>query len=593
MIESSGTGAANRGIMDIRKKTVIIIGLTLAGLILVLLLLSEIIVIGEFNNIEMKSTENDMYRVMTAISYDLLQMDTMEHEWANNAAVRSYLANPNGSTGTLIDDNTFERLQYNVIIFFDASGTMVDGKMYNLNTHREVPLPASLTAYITPKNQFFERSDNLRLAGVIHLQEAPMFVSMRRIQQDGDRGPVLGSILSGRYFDQQVVYQISMLTNTNIGMFKATDPDMPADVINAIPKIPKGQSFFIRTVGEDKFEFNAPMYTQPVNETHVATYARINDIFDTPVGIVRMTVPRDIYTHGRMTTDSFVILLFVACLCFGIAILLLLESTVLSRISRMAKEVSGVGATGELSTRVSSGGHDEIGRLAMSVNWMLTELEAVHAQLKSRLVQTEDRYRIIFNANNDIVFVTGLSDTGTPEAMIEVNDAGCARLGYTRDEFLRLQPEAIFAADTVTSSAALAAECLDRGHISGVMKFISKSGEVIPVEVYAHIVRQLDHPAILAICHDITDRLRDEQLKTEAFQQIENNMEKFAILNDHIRNPLQVIVFQSARYDDKTAEEILKQVKIINEIVDQLDRGYLESEKIRNFLRKYYDVGKR
>jgi len=580
--------------MDIRKKTAIIIGLTLVGLILVLLLLSEIIVIGEFNSIETKSVENNMYRVMTAISYDLLQMDTMANEWASTPSVQTYFADPSRSgAASLLDDNNFERLQYNVIIFFDANGTVISGKMYDLNTHREIPLPESLIAYIRPENRFFERSDALRLNGVVKLADGPMFVSMRSVRWNGDGGKTLGSILTGRYFDQQVLNQISVLTNTSLGKYEYADPNLPQDVINTMPQIPQGEPFFIRAVGEDRFEVNAPMYTRPVNETAVATYTRINDIFESPTVIVRMTVPRDIYTEGRHTTTSFVILLFFACLSFGIAILLLLETTVLSRISKMSREVSNVGSAESASTRVSSGGSDEIGRLATSINWMLNELEATHAKLKNRLIQTEDRYRIIFNSNNDIVFVFSLPDSGAPASMIEVNDAGCARLGYTREEFLALHPESIVAHEGDAVISRLTNECTKTDHVNLETTFITKTGQNIPVEVYAHIVHQLGGPAILAICHDITERLHNEKLKNEAFQQIEDNMEKFAILNDQIRNPLQAILFCSAIPDQKAEEEIVKQVKIINEIIDKLDQGYLESEKIRNFLRKYYDVRKK
>jgi PAS domain S-box-containing protein len=582
------------GIMDIRKKTAIIIGLTLVGLILVLLLLSEMLVVGEFNAIETRSTENDMYRVITAISYDLSQMDTMVHEWANTPSVQTYFSNPSSSpVPSLLDDSTFERLQYNVIIFFDANGTVIAEKMYDLNTHQEMPLPESFIVYTRPTNRFFEQSDALRLNGIVKLSDGPMFVSMRSVQSDSDGGKTVGSILTGRYFDQQVLYQISLLTNTALGKYQYADPNLPQDVIDTMPKIPQGEPFFISNVGEDSFEVNAPMYTRPVNETYVATYARINDIFNSPAIIVRMTVPRAIYTEGRQTTTSFVILLFFACLTFGIAILLLIENTVLSRISRMSREVSTVGSTEDAYTRVSSGGTDEIGRLATSINWMLKELEAAHAKLKSRLIQTEDRYRVIFNSNNDIVFVFSLPDSEAPAAMVEVNDAGCARLGYTREEFLALRPESVVAHEPDAVISRLAHECAQTDHVNLETTFITKTGETVPVEVYAHIVLQLGRPAILAIGHDITERLHDEQLKSEAFQQIEDNMEKFAILNDHIRNPLQVIMFCSTVPNKKAEEEIIKQITLINEIIDKLDKGYLESEKVRNFLRTHYEVRKK
>ncbi|MGB7787999.1 hypothetical protein [Methanoregula sp.] len=84
-----------------------------------------------------------------------------------------------------------------------------------------------------------------------------------------------------------------------------------------------------------------------------------------------------------------------------------------------------------------------------------------------------------------------------------------------------------------------------------------------------------------------------EHLKKEAFQQIENNMEQLLILNDQIRNPLQAILLDASVLDENTNVLISDQVKTIEVILDQLDERYLESEKVRKFLRKYYSFEKK
>jgi hypothetical protein len=82
-----------------------------------------------------------------------------------------------------------------------------------------------------------------------------------------------------------------------------------------------------------------------------------------------------------------------------------------------------------------------------------------------------------------------------------------------------------------------------------------------------------------------------EQLKKDAFQQIESNMEQLLTLNDQIRNPLQAILLDISMADEKTNALISDQVKIIEKILDTLDEKYVESEKVRKFLRKYYSFG--
>jgi PAS domain S-box-containing protein len=90
---------------------------------------------------------------------------------------------------------------------------------------------------------------------------------------------------------------------------------------------------------------------------------------------------------------------------------------------------------------------------------------------------------------------------------------------------------------------------------------------------------------------DITDRKQMEAAKRRALEQIEKNIEQFAVLGDHIRNPLAVIVGLSSLMPGDVTDKILLQAKEIDRIITQLDSGWIESEKVREFIKRYYMVG--
>jgi PAS domain S-box-containing protein len=96
---------------------------------------------------------------------------------------------------------------------------------------------------------------------------------------------------------------------------------------------------------------------------------------------------------------------------------------------------------------------------------------------------------------------------------------------------------------------------------------------------------------ILTSFIDITDRKHMEAAQRKALEQIEKNIEQFAILGDHIRNPLAVIVGLSSLSEGEIADRIILQAKEIDRIVTQLDMGWIESENVREFIKKYYMVG--
>ncbi|HOT04306.1 MAG TPA: response regulator [Methanolinea sp.] len=81
--------------------------------------------------------------------------------------------------------------------------------------------------------------------------------------------------------------------------------------------------------------------------------------------------------------------------------------------------------------------------------------------------------------------------------------------------------------------------------------------------------------------------MRASDREKVAFEQISRILEQLATLNDHIRNPLQGIVGYASLIDDPGGEKVIDLCMKVNEIVDQLDKGYLESKKVRSFLERH------
>jgi len=90
-----------------------------------------------------------------------------------------------------------------------------------------------------------------------------------------------------------------------------------------------------------------------------------------------------------------------------------------------------------------------------------------------------------------------------------------------------------------------------------------------------------------SVGRDITEQKVREEIERKAFEQIDKNIEQLAILGDHIRNPLTVIVGIADLDSGPTSEKIIYQARIIDHIITQLDRGWIESSKIREYLRKH------
>jgi CheY-like chemotaxis protein len=122
------------------------------------------------------------------------------------------------------------------------------------------------------------------------------------------------------------------------------------------------------------------------------------------------------------------------------------------------------------------------------------------------------------------------------------------------------------------------------------VRFEEKDGdEWFEISLKRIAVPEGQNPRIFVQYHNITDHKKfEEQLKKEGITQIQQNMERFQILNDQIRNPLQAIMgyvnLDCARYQG----HIMNQIGLLDALVDRLDRGWVESEKVRRFLIRHY-----
>jgi len=116
-------------------------------------------------------------------------------------------------------------------------------------------------------------------------------------------------------------------------------------------------------------------------------------------------------------------------------------------------------------------------------------------------------------------------------------------------------------------------------------------GDVKPVRVSGRLMSTNGQPTgFTGMITDLTERRQLEELKVRAFKQIEQNLEQLAVLNDQIRNPLSVIVLLAGAAGGPEGQKIIDQATEIDRLVKKLDQGWAESAKVREFLKKHYQI---
>ncbi len=135
---------------------------------------------------------------------------------------------------------------------------------------------------------------------------------------------------------------------------------------------------------------------------------------------------------------------------------------------------------------------------------------AEHAAAKSTA-----REQLLSNNMIEAVFVhAGAGLDGLPGNFIEVNDAACERLGYTRHELLKMRPSDIDDPATLANVSVVMAKLKEQGFAVWEGMHVTKQGNKIPVEISTRTFDMDGQSYILSIARDITERKKtQEQLK--------------------------------------------------------------------------------
>jgi diguanylate cyclase (GGDEF)-like protein/PAS domain S-box-containing protein len=137
----------------------------------------------------------------------------------------------------------------------------------------------------------------------------------------------------------------------------------------------------------------------------------------------------------------------------------------------------------------------------------VTELQAMQRQLWA----SQKRYRLLFEASNDAVYLHGLDAHGEPSRFTAVNDSACRLLGYTREELLGLTPRAVDAPATPGQLRRVMERLLHEDSIVYESARKTRDGQQVPVEISSSLTDVDGELMVLSISRDIAARKKAER----------------------------------------------------------------------------------
>lgn len=155
--------------------------------------------------------------------------------------------------------------------------------------------------------------------------------------------------------------------------------------------------------------------------------------------------------------------------------------------------------------------------LALAVATVISQRNALHATILSleaahrEQIESERRYRALFDACSDPLFVHGHPQDGIVPGFTEVNEAACMTLGYSRAALLSITPEEVIAPEVRSSTRGHWQTLRNSGSLVFETTLLTGDGERLPVEMSACQIEMRGHRLCLAIARNIAARKEQEE----------------------------------------------------------------------------------
>jgi PAS domain S-box-containing protein len=196
--------------------------------------------------------------------------------------------------------------------------------------------------------------------------------------------------------------------------------------------------------------------------------------------------------------------------------------------------------------------------------------------------QSEEKFRGIFDTINDGLHIHEITSDGKPGKFIEVNEAACQMLQYTREELMKHGP-----LDFVTEYHSrpfddIIADLSASGHSIFETEHRRKDGTIVPVELNSHVVNLHGKKVGVTVIRDITERKKASDAIHLANRQLNllTGITRHDILNNvsKVRGYLKIV---EMKYGDPAQAEYLRKIEsAIIAIKSQIE-----------FTRVYQDLG--
>jgi PAS domain S-box-containing protein len=385
--------------------------LTLAGLILGLYLIADMVVMRGFSIAENDLMITHLGQLQDEIQDSITKIDERNIDWSRWDETYEFVQKPTPKyiELNLQDDNYSKTLRTNFMIFINGEGNIVQSWGFDLQAGKMAKVPPAIHEYILahPRINRHQYIDS-KISGIMLPSGLPpvLFSSRPIITSDG-KGPVRGTLVFGLYMNKAEIARIEKKFRTSLKLLPIQGNPASQEVSQAMGSITPAN----------------PYYIHPISNDFMSGFTPLKDFSGNPAILLKMSCRRDIHRQGMASLSYLIASLALAGLVFTLVNLLITERAIISRMMALSSSVRNVSSMDAAAGSVTIPGRDEISGLSIDIDRMIGRLKVSQERLREK---DEELSSLVDNIDVG-VFKISLQDE---YRLLEVNRAFARMLGY-------------------------------------------------------------------------------------------------------------------------------------------------------------------
>ena len=339
------------------------VSITLLGVMGVLAVLSFIVlkevVAPAFDELELNEAKTNLNRAEKAIANDLENLSAITGDWALWDDAYDYVT---GEYPAFEDSNldrpTLTNLDLALLAVYDVDANLIWGQVDNGGSTDGVSVLGILDPGTETANYLITHTDlQGHEDGLLHTDLGPMLISSWPVIRSDGTGPIAGTMIMGQLLDDDRLARLRERTEVMLN-WRALGSNLA--VLSAFkPPLNGPGTGTMHHVSTDQ---------------EIVSSGLLVDLFNAPLLLLDVSTPRQISALGQSTVNGALLFLTITGLIVAAVAWLLLRNVIVLPLEGLAKHITGIRKSGDLSQRLNDPRTDEIGSLANEFDKLTDEL---------------------------------------------------------------------------------------------------------------------------------------------------------------------------------------------------------------------------